>query len=572
MKNKSDNGKILSFGQNADFYIRQGDRRAEEENLLGAIQSYRTALEMEPDNADACFALSEALNEAQRYEESNRLLMVFMCTFGSIPDFFYGIACNFYGMDDFEYAYQAAETYLMMDGKGPYADQTEELIDLLSDDSELSATLMLDENDSSIALNACARARFQLAGGEAGKAVETLREYLKEDPGSWRAKVSLALALYINEEKEEAFSVLDKVCAEKPYHVDAGILRIRLLLNEGKRTEALKEAEQIRRDEIDTLDMMVSFADALTRLGKTEEALETVETALEYLPFDREALHLRGYLAHEAGDLDKAAECYRTLETVGTDDTVAGYFLKVIGEEKKGSRNPGKFPVEYRVSIPEQVRRENLVREYLDMETPELQKLFNEDREAGQTILWALRYGSPVLRKEILEQFSEMSDRKSEMTLRESILWTDQTDEAKRTAMIAMDIRKLDSPYMACINGRWVDARMVPVTGTEKLPESFERIADRVIDRFRDDASEDKTAGFVRYVLGMYVKLAGEKDLKLSKPQEDAMAAAVELLSAKMTGAEPDLTAVMKAYGVTETRLDNAVGKLLKTLGIEVMD
>ena len=62
MEHREDNGVIIPFRQNADFYYRLACRYMEEDNLLLANQYARRAVSMKPQETEYIITLAETLN------------------------------------------------------------------------------------------------------------------------------------------------------------------------------------------------------------------------------------------------------------------------------------------------------------------------------------------------------------------------------------------------------------------------------------------------------------------------------------------------------------------------------
>ena len=120
-KTQHKTGKILPFRQDVDFFLKRGAKELDRNDPLAAIQHYRKAYDSDPADLDSCLALAELLSQMQRFEESNRLLLIDMSMNDPDPESYFGLACNYYGMQEFSYAHESLETYLHLEPDGFYA-------------------------------------------------------------------------------------------------------------------------------------------------------------------------------------------------------------------------------------------------------------------------------------------------------------------------------------------------------------------------------------------------------------------------------------------------------------------
>ena len=137
MENKEENGIVVPFTQNAEFYYRRACRYLEENNELLAVQYARRAYSMDPNDVEYAITLAETLNQIHRYDDSIRVLLT-ACPVNEMPsDALFGLASNFMGLEEFQAAGQCAEICLQKEKNGPYADRAMDLLDLLDDREDL---------------------------------------------------------------------------------------------------------------------------------------------------------------------------------------------------------------------------------------------------------------------------------------------------------------------------------------------------------------------------------------------------------------------------------------------------
>jgi cytochrome c-type biogenesis protein CcmH/NrfG len=100
-------GRVIPFERDGAFFLRRGSERLERNNLLEAISNYHRAERRDPENVEIQLAIAEVLTEMHRYEQSNRLLFPLLSLSESPAECFFGIACNFLGLQEFSHAHDS---------------------------------------------------------------------------------------------------------------------------------------------------------------------------------------------------------------------------------------------------------------------------------------------------------------------------------------------------------------------------------------------------------------------------------------------------------------------------------
>ncbi|MPN36741.1 hypothetical protein SDC9_184252 [bioreactor metagenome] len=142
-------GKILPFEQTGEFFLRRGMFKQDHNNLVDAIAYYRLALRREPENAEYKLALAEVLTQMNRFEESNRVLLTSFSGTGERPsEGFFGMGCNFIGLQEYANARYSFERYAVIDPEGEFVDEALDMLDALEDEDGLAdsgAAVEVDE-------------------------------------------------------------------------------------------------------------------------------------------------------------------------------------------------------------------------------------------------------------------------------------------------------------------------------------------------------------------------------------------------------------------------------------------
>jgi tetratricopeptide (TPR) repeat protein len=128
------------------------------------------------------------------------------------------LANNYAHLGFFKDAYHHAKQYLQLDPDGDFSDDTEELLEVLSFESDELEDEFYSQDDLIVKQE---QARELLESGYFPKAIELLKDVVKDYPEYWSAYNNLALAYFYLGKTEKAESILDDVLERNPGNLHA---------------------------------------------------------------------------------------------------------------------------------------------------------------------------------------------------------------------------------------------------------------------------------------------------------------------------------------------------------------
>jgi tetratricopeptide (TPR) repeat protein len=186
----------------------------------------------------------------------------------------------------------------------------------------------------------CSRCDFFLgesyrALGKSSVAVEHYRKALEKRPMNIQILKSLSWALYIEEEFEEGYSLIEKVYRRSPFDPDTAIIRIRFLLQLKNFKDALTASHyalsRVKKTELKA--QLYSFkGDIYTSFLQIEKAKNYYEKALFLEPLLGGALFGLGRVYYSMEEKAKAKEYLTRSIRVSEKFTDAYYYLAKIYE------------------------------------------------------------------------------------------------------------------------------------------------------------------------------------------------------------------------------------------------
>lgn len=218
-KARIQNGKILSFLPNGEYYFKKGLKAYHRHDLNKAKKYLQRAMQLEPGEPMIACQLAIVLTEIGEYEDSNILLQRILDDLDpEMAECHYFLANNYAYLGLFKDAYQHANFYLELEPDGDFAGDSEELLEMLALESEDLDEDLYEEDDLIIKQE---QARELLETGYFPKAIELLQSVIKEYPEYWSAYNNLALAYFYLGEVEQADTILMDVLKKNPGNLHA---------------------------------------------------------------------------------------------------------------------------------------------------------------------------------------------------------------------------------------------------------------------------------------------------------------------------------------------------------------
>ncbi|QED49528.1 tetratricopeptide repeat protein [Cytobacillus dafuensis] len=240
-KARKTNGKLLIFNPTGEYYFSKGLKAYHKRDLYKARKYLQRAIQLEPDESMIVCQLAVVHSEMGEYQQANRLLhRIIEELDADMVECHYFLANNYAHLGFFKDAYHHANLYLELDEDGEFADDTIDLLELLTMEAEELDEEPYEQDDL---ITKQEHARELLESGHFPKAVEILNSVIDEYPEYWSAYNNLALAYFYLGEIQKAADILDKVFEENPGNLHALCNKLVFAFYERdyKEVKALKE-------------------------------------------------------------------------------------------------------------------------------------------------------------------------------------------------------------------------------------------------------------------------------------------------------------------------------------------
>ena len=576
MENKEENGVVVPFTQNAEFYYRRACRYLEENNELLAVQYARRAYLMAPHDAEYAITLAETLNQIHRYEESIKVLLT-ACPVKEMPsDALFGLASNFMGLEEFHAAAQCAELCIQKESDGPYADRAADLLDLIDDREDLEYQIGLAEGEDIKMLEQIRFAKAMQFSDNADKAVAFLEEMTERYPESDILDMEIAMALFASHEYQRAEQRLFRIFQRNSRHIRAHLLMALLYHAEGREQETEDELNRTIIDP-DASPEELGYAGAVfVEFDKIDRAVDALERLRKFLPYDKDMLHELAYCYLRQNRRELAEETYRILFMSDESDTVAQYYVNMIRTEKEESFL-GSWSLHYDVPITEFLTRQATVLAVAKKGSEGIREAWEKDPRFRELIRWALFSQLVTFKKAVIQILSLINDDEAERLLRQFIISFDQSDQDKQFAFGSLLSKEADPPFAVYMGGKWQYGSVSPVPVPGKMPKSYEGILLNIRGmKEKAAAVSDNQAKMIpnhaeeigAQIFMLYMNTIEGRFPTLTPSQREAMSAAFVLLAVNSMNSDEEIPPEMICgwYGVSRLRLENALKRIFSHL------
>lgn len=551
-KNKLQN-KVLNFNQPASFFIKKAEKHIDAGNFLEALQLYRQVLGMEPDNVEYLLSVAQIYSEMGLYTESNDVLLK-IARFGNTPtECLFALGCNYMGMKNYELADEAFEQYLAIDPDGEFADEIDDIFDMLDEDEEDDG--LLQDVSRQYIMEEAYEGKQHLDKGDYKLAIQHLENVISRDKLMYPAMNNLALSYFFDGQKTKAIEMSKKVLSAQSDNLHACCNLAFFYSDMGE--QLLGEEYLGRIDETADIDPEDMHKLALTycELGYHEKAYKWFVKIISYQPYDIRLLHFCGIAAYNNGFYGESADCFVKILKIDPSNSLASYY-KAKAEAARKTGAAKKFEYVYQVQFDEIKLRVKYLNDCLMQKDNSLLGKWNNDEYFRSIILWGLYYGDEYIKKIVIEIMSLFSDEKVEDEFRSFLLKSTEADEIKNDIFMCLKRIGAKEPYVAYIKGAIVEVRVGSISEEIKnLPRPYADTLNCFVKNTRGRYNEDFITSGVE-LLASFAKERGDKGGWISKPQ--AFAAALEFLVSEIDGKVdiPLKKDLIKRYGVSLTTIN----------------
>lgn len=564
MKNNKEQRKILSFHQPAEFFIKKAEKHIDAGNFLEALALYRCVLGMEPENVDYLLNIAQIYSEMGLYEESNDVLLK-IAKYGKTPtECLFALGCNYMGMKNYELADEAFEQYLTLDPNGEYAEDIDELFEII-DEEEYEEEGTLHDISRRMMLEEAYAGKQSLDKGDYKSAIKKLENVFKRDTTLVSAMNNLALAYFFDGKKQKAIEMSRKVLSSQPLNLHACCNLALFYSDMNDHASASAYLDKLDGFSDIAPEDMHKVALTYCELGYHEKAYKWFLKIVAFQPYDIRILHFCGLAAFNYGQYAEALGCFAKILKIDPDNSLALYY-KTRAEEARQNKVHKELEYVYQVQYDEIKRRIGYLNECLKLKDEFLREKWNQDAYFKSVIFWGLHYGDEYIKKIVLEIMSMFGDEKAEEAFRDFLLKSTEPDEIKNDIFMYLKRMGASEPYVAYIKGSIAEVRVGTVSEDIKaLPERYAQALGCFIKNVRPRYEDAFVSAGVELIVNIARDRADSGEW-IAKPE--GLAAALELCMSELMDDVriPLKKELVQVYGVSLYTVNKHYEKLYENI------
>ncbi|OWA35614.1 DDE transposase family protein [Saccharibacillus sp. O16] len=417
---------VVSLSMDESFFFERAVRALDRYQYDKALKYFRKAVELKPDNPVNHCNMAGILSEMGDYEASNAVLMnVLEQVDPTMVECRFYMANNFANMERFEEAEEALLTYLEEDASGQFLQEAEEMISLLQNELKRNirahrvlARRGMDEHD---------QARAMLEEGQFAEAAKRLEQVLDEYPDFAAAANNLALAYYYMGSTDRALETVEDVLRHDPGNLH-GLCNL-AIFRRYSGLSGLEESVVLARRLAAVLpfhrEHAFKLATTLGILGEHEAAYGHFRRLLAGGDADGDASihHYGAVAALHSGRLDAAERLWKQTLKLDPQADAAAYYLSRLPEWREhGVQEPVNY--QYRLEVSRRSEPERRWESSLPEESPAIR--------AG--LLRKLRMGSEEDKRHAMQACHPQGDEELTEVLRTLARSPHESDELRELA------------------------------------------------------------------------------------------------------------------------------------------
>ena len=558
--------KIVPFEQNGAFFYKKARKHIENNNYINALSYYRKAVEKDPDNVEYLLDLAEVFTEMSYFTESNQILFGIVQRDAAQGDCYFGIGCNFLGLQEYDKAEEWLEKYLDLEEDGIYAEEAQDLLDVLQ-----SQEFYLDKFDGmdptkERAFKTASKGKDHLDRGEYARAVKALEKVAAAEPSLVFARNNLALAYFCVGQLQKAMDTTHEILHDHPGNVHANCNAALFHFEQGNQEDTELYLKTILNLVTEDPEELHKIAVTLCELKQHERVNQMLKTLLQYKPYDAKILHYMAVSCFNLKQYRNALRYWEKIEKMNPDNTISAFYQRHTENVLKDGRSPKELPYNFQVPYDEIIRRVKKINDLLKLPSGDLAEKWCLGDGLRTLLLWGLDLNDPIIKKAILNVVASFGDKKSERFLRDFVLRKQEGADEIREALKLLKQINAEEPYIAYVDDNIVEVKVSIREHRQRKEAKVLRTipqfaADNMILRYPQGHDEEIRALWQQIV----AKVPSEM---LLRRKMEGWAAALELLYASMKGIPvskrflSDLYLVsyatlMNAYKIMEAALDS---------------
>lgn len=568
-KNKDDaNGRILHFSQDPAFYVKRGDMKRAQNDLISAISMYNEALEKDPFDFDTRLSAAEVLTDMARFNDSNRMLIPYMHLDEEFKkDAYCMVGFNLMGLSELEGAKACFDRFFELTDE--VSERTDAILDAIdyiesldTDEPALSDAAVIKRNSD------IRRAHEAFNRGDYEEASNLFAQLYNDKPGDSIIIYQLALSCLCCHREEEGAGYLEKLIESDGNNWTALSLKLMYAKGMNNEIEMTQVAKKLEKCDSEQPDVLLRVNGALIEAGSFEAAARIAKRLVKLMPYDSLANHRLAVSYMRSKDFPNAAKVYGKLLRIDKNDYIAKYYRTACIKaetDPSAARIAEKAIIHYQLPVESIIVRAKSLLASRDTSAEELIESWKNDASFRETVRWAFTLNEFNVSYAMLSLLRMVKDDHSVRLIREIMSDIETNRAIVNEAMGTLKRMGAAEPFFAIMDGSLLEGRVNIIDlSNVKIPHTYAGIFPRFSKKATPYYSGEVISTGANIIERFLANLKGSFP-RISEDQSVALSAALEILACDQCGAEV-CTDIEERYGVSKRRLMNAIDRIVKTV------
>lgn len=440
----------LPFDQPGDFYYRRAMKFAQKDEYDKAVFNIRKAIIKDNENVGYMLDFAGLLTEIEHFDDSNDLLFSVLWKSGEhTAECYFGLGCNFYGLNDLKKATSSLNKYLSLAPEGEYVEDAEILLENINYD------LLLTEDGNSESDHKWKNA---LNEGDAKDAIKILSSQFEDGAElTTLMRNNLAVAYILEKDTDKAFEICSEVLNETPFDIHAlcnmSMIKSRTGDKASAKTYVLTALAQGEYDYSELIKISVALCD----LNMHEEAIDVFYELLDENPYDLHSRHFLAIALCNSGEHEQAIKHFKYIEKFKPSSSVNNWYINAIGKKNAGEPIIECFPYINQVSADCVYLRINKINEILkdkSLKSPW------EKAEFKELVLWAFEIKDEALKSSMITLITKYAGSEASAILQSKLCSRHVSDDIKHRILMSLKRLGEKEPYIALMDDNIVEVNV----------------------------------------------------------------------------------------------------------------
>jgi len=510
--------------------------------------------------------LAEIFTEMNYFEESNQILFTIIQKEENVsPDCYFGLGCNFLGLQEYDKAEECFRKYLDLDEQGIYTEEAQELLDILQNQDYYFDEWVDFSPKQEKLLKIASKGKELLDQGEYKKAIKQLQRVVNQDPSLIFARNNLALAYFCDGRLDDAIRITEEILRDFPENIHANCNQAIFLYEKGEKQECQKYLDTILSFRTEDPEDIHKIAVTLCELKEHEKANCQLRKLLQYKPYDTKVLHYTAVSYFNLHQFKKAIQYWSKIDKIAPQNSISSFYKKYAHGFLTGNQPFRELPYHFQVPYDEVIRRVRKINDLLKLSKKDL-KMKWESGESLQTLFdWGLDLNDTAIKRTILNIVAVFQDEKAEEFLRKYVLRKNEPEALKKEALALLKQMGAKEPYMAYVGNGIVEVKVNIMDYSDvQIPVELLKVSDIAIammnGRYEEGYQEE-----IRETWLDFIK-AGYPDRLPKVRKKEAWAAALELYYCRRKRIPVSKRELAGIYGVSYGSLEKNYTAIKNTL------